>query len=549
MKRIALVIALAALALAGPARAQDRAAILDSLQYTGFRFFWDLANPANGLCPDRSTAGSVCSIASTGFGLSSICIASDHGWVTREAARARVLTTLQTFWNGPQGPGTTGVIGYKGLYYHWLDMNTARRTWSSELSTIDTALLFAGILDCRQYFTGDDADETTIRALADSITHRAEWDWTRNGSQGIAMGWNPDNVAGHGTGFYGFGKWIGYNEAMIMYLIAIGSPTHPVPATDWNFWVSGYPWGQFSVNVGYYVQFAPLFGHQYSHCWVDFRRQWDPYMQLKGISYFENSRRATLSQIAYARQKGVFEQFFPTNHTYQYGYSDSLWGFTASDDPSGYAAHGAPSGYDNGTIAPTAAISSMPFAPESVWKCVNNMYAHKNSVYQGKLFPYWGPYGFGDAFNPEQTVWYGTAVLGIDQGPIVLMLENYRTNAVWQRCMTNPDLLNGLSLAGFTPIVNAVEPAAPAHATLELGAQPNPFRGSTLLRYRLPSAAHVRLVAYDVQGRAVATLDDGPRAAGEHTVTLDARQLAAGVYHFRLDADGLSVVRRAVLLQ
>ncbi|HEV8538408.1 MAG TPA: glucoamylase family protein, partial [Bacteroidota bacterium] len=293
--------------------------LLDTLQHAAFDFFWNEANPSNGLIKDRSASGAPCSIASVGFGLTAICIGVDHGWVARESARDRVLTTLNTFWTGPQGGNESGYTGNYGLYYHFLDMSTSTRTWDSELSTIDTGLLLAGIVFARQYFDGSDSLETQVRALADSIYRRMNWNLMRNGNQGILMGWKP------GTGFAGYGQWIGYNEAMIMYILAYGSPTHPI--TDqygWQAWTSGYAW---QTQYGYsYVNFPPLFGHQYSHCWIDFRNIADAYMRNRGIDYFENSRRATYAQRAYAIAN-------PLGHT---GYSDSLWGITASDGPEGY---------------------------------------------------------------------------------------------------------------------------------------------------------------------------------------------------------------------
>ena len=208
---------------AAPARAITTNALLDTLQHSAFQYFWTEANPANGLVKDRNTPGSVSSLAATGFGLSAICIGVDHAWVTRTAAQTRVHTTLQTFYNGPQSSAASGTIGYQGLFYHWLDMNTARRTWDSELSTIDTALLFAGILDARQYFSSNDPTDVQIRFLADTLYRRANWNFARNFDAGIYMGWKP------GTGFLNFGRWIGYNEAMILYVLAIGSPTKPIP--------------------------------------------------------------------------------------------------------------------------------------------------------------------------------------------------------------------------------------------------------------------------------------------------------------------------------
>lgn len=543
MKR-ALLALLALLACTGTARAAIDVAVLDSLQYRGFLYFWNEANPANGLIKDRSTPGSPASIAANGFGFSAICIAVDHGWLTRDAARQRVLTTLQTFWNGPQGPAPTNVMGYKGLYYHFLDMTTGNRTWNCELSTIDTALLFAGIVHAREYFSSADPTDVQIRALADSILWRADWNWARNGTSGIAMGWLPD-----GSGFGNFGTWAGYSEAKLMYLLAIGSPTHPAPAADWNFWCSFYGWSNpGGADVGYYVPFPPLFGHQYSECWYDFRHIQDAYMQFRGITYFENSRRATLSQIAYARLNARLWAFTGLAQ-YNLGESDSLWGFTASDDPqAGYAAHGAPSGYDNGTITPTAPISSLPFAPDSVWPCIRNMWNHKNTVYDGKIFPLYSTYGFTDAFNPVAHPWFGFDVLGIDQGPIVMMIENWRNGEVWRKFMGNADVQRGLALAGFVPLPTGVEEPPAALTPVTFSVWPNPASQATALRYRLPHEAHVRAAVFDPLGRRVATLADGRQAAGDHDLLLDARALPAGVYLCRLEVDGQPHQRKVTLL-
>jgi hypothetical protein len=527
--RTMLTILLALLAcppLAREVRAETTDAILDSLQLGAFNYFWNEANPANGLVRDRSQPGSVCSIASTGFGLSAICIGCDHGWVTRAAARTRVLTTLQTFWNGPQGSGASGFIGFIGLYYHWLDMNTATRTWDSELSTIDTALLFAGMLDAKQYFDGSDPGEVQIRALADSIYRKASWFQMRNFSPGIYMGWKP---AG---GFNGFGKWVGYNEAMILYLLAIGAPvsSKAAPGSDWSFWTAGYSW---QTQYGYsYVNFPPLFGHQYSHCWIDFHGMQDAYLRqpTHGIDYFENSRRATLAQQAYCiANPGGF-----------IGYSDTLWGITPSDCPSGYCARGAPPNQgDNGTIAPTAVLGSLPFAPEI---CIPTL----RSLYQTyKTTPLWSKYGFRDAFNlTSNPDWYGTDVLGIDQGPIIIMIENYRTGNVWRRFMRNPEILKALQLAGFSGPALAVDGGPAARPGPELApAAPNPFSDHTGLRYRLAEGARVRLSVYDVSGREVALLVDAVQTAGEHDATWHAGGVPSGIYYCRLQAGGRTTGR------
>jgi hypothetical protein len=504
-------------------------ALLDTIQHTAFKFFWQEANQSTGLIRDRGPGSAPCSIASVGFGLSAIAIGVDHGWVSRPAARDRVLTTLNTFWTGPQGGGASGYIGNFGLFYHFLGMNDALRTWDSELSTIDTGLLLAGIVDARQYFNGTDSLETRIRALADSIYYRVNWNYMRNSNPGIMMGWMP------GTGFSGFGQWIGYNEAMIMYILALGSPTHPVDPGAWLQWTTGYRW---RTHYGFsYIEFAPLFGHQYSHCWIDFRNIADDYMRYRGITYFENSRRATLAQRAYSIAN-------PLNHP---GYSDSLWGITASDVPGGYAARGAPPPEnDDGTIAPTAPLSSIPFASAECIRVAHNLW---NTLRN----PLWGPYGFVDAFN-LRVGWWSGSVIGIDQGPIIIMIENYRTGRVWQRFMSNPDVQRGLQQANFQTVTDVKElPGMPASFSLHQN-HPNPFNPTTEIRFQIPEVrgqrtevSHVTLKVFDVLGREVATLVNEEKAAGEYSITWNAENAASGVYYYKLTAGSFTQTKTMIL--
>jgi hypothetical protein len=398
---------------------------LDYVQATSFDYFWHGANPANGLVPDRSATGSACSIAAVGFGLTAIGIGVDHGWITRSQAVARVTTTLNTFLNGPQGPGGTGIIGYKGWFYHFLDMNTAVRA-GSELSSIDTVLLLAGMLYAKQYFDGASADEASIRTMVDAIFNRVDWAWMSQGTDAVSMGWYPT------AGFIS-ANWIGYNEAMILYCLGLGTATNPLPASAWSRWTSGYTWGTYYGQT--FIPFSPLFGHEYSHCWIDFRHIADGYMNSHNSTYFENSRRAALAQVQYAvLNPGGFA-----------GYSSTVWGLTASDGPTGYAVHGIPpGGSDDGTIAPTAAGGAMPFVPEYSLPTLRAFYTR----FRPRI---WTAYGFRDAFNITAG-WYASDTLGIDQGPIVIMIENYRTQRVWQRFMQNPEVQRGLQRAGFVPL-------------------------------------------------------------------------------------------------
>jgi hypothetical protein len=438
------------------------AALLDTVSRRTFTFFWETTNPRNGLTPDRWPTKSFSSVAAVGFALTAYPIGVERGWVSRSAARDRVLTTLRFFWTAPQGPQATGVTGYKGFFYHFLDMETARRFQTVELSTIDTALLLAGALTCRQYFDRADPGETEIRALADSLYGRVDWNWAQRTPPLVNMGWQPE--AGEDQDAHGFNisSWMGYNEGMILYILALGSPTHPIQPDAWTRWTSTYKWDTFEGQE--YVQFAPLFGHQYSQLWIDFRGVQDAYMRAHGTNYFENSRRATLAHRAYAID----------NPRGWRGYDANSWGLSASDGPldSTFVVDGRPRTFhtywargvattemnDDGTIAPTAAGGSVPFAPEVAIPALASM----RRRYGDPLF---GQYGFVDAFNPtlrasgprlhhghivDGLSWFDTDYLGIDQGPILAMIENWRSGFVWRLMRNDRDLARGMCRAGFT---------------------------------------------------------------------------------------------------
>jgi hypothetical protein len=438
---------------AAPVLATASSAMLDDLSERTFRFFWDTANPANGLIPDRYPKPSFSSIAAVGFGLTAYTIGVDRGYISREQARERTLATLRFFRNAPQGPAQQGMSGYKGFFYHFLDMKTGARIANCELSTVDTALLLGGVLHAQSYFDGAHAQEAEIRRLADEIYRRVDWNWAAQARpNAVALGWDPKD----GLSKY---DWRGYNEAMLVYVLALGSPTHALPASSWRDWTSTYDkswskqWGQ------EYLAFAPHFGHQYSHVWIDFRGIQDDYMRKRGIDYFENSRRASYAQQAYAI----------TNPPACKGYGAKLWGVTASDGPADivreqdgirrefhtYAGRGM-GHYDDCTMAPTGAAASIAFAPEIAIPAI----AHMREQYGSQVY---GKYGFVDAFNLSfdydmKTAdghvvpgfgWVDTDYLGIDQGPIVAMIANYRDDAVWRAMRTNPYIRAGLVKAGF----------------------------------------------------------------------------------------------------
>jgi hypothetical protein len=429
-------------------------AFADTLEQRTFAFFWERSDPETGLTPDRWPSPSFSSVAAIGFALTAYPIGVERGYVTRAQARDRVLKTLTFLWRAPQGDAEEGVTGYQGFFYHFLDMRSGHRFNSEvELSTIDSALLLGGVLFCQSYFERPDADEVRIRSLADSIYRRVNWRWAQARPPAVSNGWYPSK------GFIPY-DWTGYDEGMIVYILALGSPTHPVEPAAWEAWLREYDWGSYYGQQ--HVAFAPLFGHQYSHVWVDFRGIRDRYMRDKGIDYFENSRRATYAQRSYAVDNPMRWD----------GYGNRAWGLTASDGPGdtsltvggkprqffSYRARGADLAHvvDDGTIVPTAAGGSMPFAPEITLPVLVAMREREGDA----LF---SRYGFLDAYNltfptsvrPHEgrvvpgRGWYDDDYLGIDQGPILAMMENWRTGLVWRYMRRNPYIVRGLKRAGF----------------------------------------------------------------------------------------------------
>lgn len=434
-----------------PAGDPLRNAFLDDLQRRTFAYFWDTTNPANGLARDRYPRPSFASMAAVGFALTAYPIGVHRGFVSRSAAAERTLATLRFLANAPQSDAPSGMTGHKGFFYHFVDMETGARFEKTELSTVDTALLLGGILFAKGYFDGP--GDVEIRELADRIYARVDWTWAQARPPTIALGWSPEE--GHLP--Y---DWVAYSEAMLVYILALGSPTHPLQPNAWAAWAAGLPrdWG---VEEGrQLVRFPPLFGHQYSHLWVDFRGIRDAFMREKGLDYFENSQRAVFAQRDYALR----------NPMEWNGYGPRLWGLTACDGPADvklivqgrqrefrtYSARG-PGQFDDGTVAPTAVGGSVPFAPQL---CIDALMAMKAD--HGELL--YRQYGFIDALNlsipPNVDFkhgafapgrgWYDDDYLGIDQGPILAMIENHRSGLIWDVMRSDPHLKRGLERAGFT---------------------------------------------------------------------------------------------------
>jgi len=403
----------------------DDEQLLEDIQHANFLFFWEQANPKTGLIRDRFTVrgtdkGSVASIASTGFGLTALCIGEKRGYVSTRDARQRVIATLEFLWKG--------LPNHRGFFYHFADTNTGERQWDSEVSSVDTAILLCGVLTCRAHFRYSEITELAYR-----VFNRVDWTWLSEDTSLLPHGWMPE------IGFLPY-RWDGYSELMMMYLLGIGSGSHPLPPETWTAWKRNtYEYD----GLRYIGSIAPLFVHQYSQAWFDFRGKRDKY-----ANYFQNSVTATEVHRRFCIE---LSKQFPD-------YSDDLWGITASDSQHGYVAWGGPPavGPIDGTVVPSAPGGSLPFLPQATMRVLRTI--------KNKYPDAWSRYGFINAFNPLKK-WYDPDVIGIDTGITMLMAENARTGYVWETFMKLPEAIRGMQRAGFMPErTNSNASAAPVPA-------------------------------------------------------------------------------------
>ena len=414
-------------------------AMIDALQHAAFDYFMRATNLHNGLVADSTRVGSPSSIAAVGFALSAYPVAVSRGWIARADAVDRCLAALRFFGASDQSGGAEAT-GFRGFYFHFLDMETGRRAWQSELSSIDTALLLAGMLTAAAYFDAADPAESELRERADALYRRVDWRWAQRRDGAVSQGWMPE------CGFLDYG-WDGYDEAILLYVLASGSPTHGLGANGFQTWGLTYQWENlYGIDVLYG---GPLFVHQFSHAWIDFRGIRDAFMREKDCDYFENSRRAIQVQREYAIRN-------PRGFA---GYGADRWGLSAGDGPSGppqtvggrrqafygYAARGAPWGPDDGTICGPAVLASLVFAPEIALPAVRRLLA----LHGGP-----GAAVRASGFNatvaaPGGAGWISPDEVGLDQGLIVLMVENFRSGLLWQLGRGVPCIRRGLKRTGF----------------------------------------------------------------------------------------------------
>jgi|SRR5665213_1584667 len=419
--------------------------MLDSLLKETFDYFLKQSDPVTGLIADKTEKGSPSSISVVGMGLSAYIVGVENKLISRTRAIDRVLKVLRFFYESHQGD-ERDATGYKGFYYHFLDMGSGKRVWDCELSTVDTAFFIAGALSVAGYFSGSTGKEKEIRKLSDDLYRRIDWQWALDGGETISHGWFPE------SGFIPYRWDNNYNEAMLLYMLALGSPTSSISPKGYKKWTS-----TFDVKSKFDIEFiyaGPLFIHQFSHLWTDFNGIQDDLNKKVGFDYFENSRRAT-----YIHRKYGIEN--PKNFKY---YGEHFWGLSASNGPGdkelkidgkkrifyGYLSRGAPFGPDDGTISPWSVVASLPFAPEIVLDTIR-YYIEKFDLKHSRLF------GFEASFNPtypEKTEnpngWVSPWRFGLNQGAIVLMIENYRSQLIWKIMRECPYLIKGLTLAGFS---------------------------------------------------------------------------------------------------
>ncbi|MGE5401666.1 MAG: glucoamylase family protein [Ignavibacteriales bacterium] len=505
--------------------------LLTMLQESTFRYFWDYAHPSSGMARERTGSANTVTSGGSGFGIMALLTGIERGFITREQGTARMIKILN-FLNSADR--------FHGAFPHWMNGLTGKVIPFSQYDNggdlVETAFLMQGLLTARQYFNRNTTDENIIRVLSTALWEGVEWNWYLKDSSSTTLFW-------HWSPNYAFQinmALVGWNETMITYLLAIASPKHPIPAADYEKgWAGSSSYDNGKTYYGYplwvgWENFGPLFFAHYSFLGFDPRGIKD-----KHANYFLNNRNATLINRAYCIDN-------PKKFT---GYDQDTWGITASDDPYGYSAHQPVVTDDNGTLAPTAALSSMPYTPKESIAAFKNFY----KKYGAKLY---GPYGFKDAFNPQQN-WFDNNYIAIDEGPIAVMVENYRSGLLWKNFMANPEIAPMLAAIGFvkdTTTVGVKDEKLTAY-TFELkGNYPNPFNPSTTIEFTLPALQKAEVVVYDMLGRKIRTLAEGSMKAGLNRVSWNGtdennRAVSSGIYLYTIRTNNSRLSGKMMLIK
>ncbi len=401
---------------------------LDMVQEYTFRYFWEYAHPVSGMARERLGSDDIVTTGGTGFGIMSIIVGVHRGFITREQAVDRLLQLVSFLQFADR---------FHGVFPHWMNGRTGQvypfSTYDNGGDLVETAFLMEGLLCARQFFNENVEKENVLRDVITSLWEDVDWKfYSRDNSGVLYWHWSPEFAWKMNFPIRG------YNEAMMVYLLAIASPTHPVDADYWHSgwagagYTNGNTWYGYKLFVGPSLG-GPLFFAHYSFQGFDPRNIKDEY-----ANYFDQNVNHTL----------INRSWCINNPLHKKDYSETCWGLTASDDPWGYLAHAPGAQTDNGTLTPAAAIPSMPYTPTESMAALIHFYR----TYGKDL---WGEYGFHDAFNPGEN-WFADSYLAIDEGPIVNMIENYRSGLLWSAFMSNPEIQPALTAIGFQPDVTAI---------------------------------------------------------------------------------------------
>ncbi len=502
--------------------------LLNMLQKYTFRYFWDHAHPVSGLIRERFGSENICTIGGTGFGVMAIIVGIENGFISREEGTIRIKKIAEFLLNTSEK--------FHGAFPHWLNGETGKVIPFSEFDDggdlVETAFLIQGLLTAREYFTNSNSIEDSVRSMITTIWENVEWDWYRRTSNSNYLYWHWSPNYGWQMNF----RLQGPNEVMITYLLAIASPTHSIPARLYHDgWASNPNYLNGKTFYGYPLEVGwdyggPLFFAHYSFLGFDPQDKKDKY-----TNYFENNKNHTLINRAYCINN-------PKEFT---GYNENTWGLTASDNPWGYSAH--EPNNDNGTITPTAALSSFPYTP------IESMAAFKN-FYRKFGDKLWGIYGFKDAFNPSQN-WFAKSYLAIDQGPIIIMIENYRSGLLWNLFMQNPEIQPMLDSIGFTEDVVSVHSKKKVKNKFKLEQNyPNPFNPTTIIKYSIPNVeekytSYIKINVYDVLGRKVKILVNENQEPGSYQIEFDASSFTNGIYYYQLQIGNYQSIKKMILLK
>jgi hypothetical protein len=477
--------------------------LLEMVQEYTFRYFYDFAHPASGMARERNTSGDVITSGGSGFGIMALITGIERGFITREEGLAHMIKILNFLETADR---------FHGVWPHWMNGNTGEVVSFSQYDNggdlVETAFLIQGLLTARQYFNQQVPEEQQIASRITTLWEGVEWDWySRNNSGALYWHWSPN---------YGWQMNMqvrGWNEASIVYMLAIASPTHPVPASYWNngwagmpYYTNGGSFYGFTLDVGW-DRGGPLFFAHYSFLGFDPRNIKDNY-----TNYFNLNRNHTLIHRAYSIHN-------PQNHT---GYGPNCWGLTASDDPDGYMAHEPVSGRDNGTITPTAALSSMPYTPQESTDALKHFYRELGDKT-------WGWMGFYDAFNQKRN-WWATSYLAIDQGPIIGMIENHRSGLLWDNFMANPEIAPMLTSIGFVPDPFDLEETSTTQHGFNIFPNPS-FSGTTTLSFNSLSTDNINISVTDLTGKTVKEISGiSVSVPGMISININTTDLPKGMY-------------------